>query len=620
MEALYNTDVLLHQQLLSTITHGGGTAMSRLRARNRHTVRIALAMTVAGLVTGSCGGGAPVPVASPPSESAPELSETPSPVAVPEKTAIAEESPTVVPFAGQALASFTDSHFAGSGNCAACHSSLTDSTGQDVSIDAHWRSTMMANSARDPLWQAKVSSEVARNPSLSETIEDKCATCHMPMAHTQAGAEGEKVGIFEPGFLGPDHPSNVSAMDGVSCALCHQIQDNGLGRESSFSGHYTIDIVTKPPDRLAFGPFPRPFQNPMRMSVGFVPVEGAQVHDSGLCATCHTLFTPYVDAAGTVLGTFPEQTPYLEWEQSAYADGAVRHRSCQDCHMPIAAGPAVISNRPGGRLEARSPFAQHHFVGGNVFMLRVFEAFGPTLGLTAGTIDLDGTVARTRHQLAIATAALSLADVQVNHDTLTVALEIASSVGHKLPSGFPSRRVWIHLTILDANGGVVFESGQPQPDGSIAGNDADADSARYEPHYDVISSADQVQIYEAVMQNSDGAVTYTLLRGASYTKDNRLLPLGFDKQTASHDVAVHGAAASDENFVGGSDRITYQVDTPAHTGTLTVTAALLYQTVSYRFFQDLSQDRTAQVERLMGYYDRSFAQPEVIQTTTETVN
>ena len=43
---------------------------------------------------------------------------------------------------------------------------------------------------------------------------------------------------------------------------------------------------------------------------------------------------------------------------------------------------------------------------------------------------------------------------------LTVDVLVESQVGHKLPSGFPSRRVWLHLIVQDANGGVVFELGK----------------------------------------------------------------------------------------------------------------------------------------------------------------
>ena len=561
---------------------------------------------------------------SSPVTAAPTRPATATVAPIPPATDAAPTSPqpapaTAVPFAGGPLLRFASSRFAGSGDCAVCHSLLTDSTGQDVSMDTYWRSTMMANSARDPLWQAKVSSEVARNPGLKAVIEAKCATCHMPMAYTQALTDDEPAAILGDGFRSQDHALHALAMDGVSCTLCHQIQDLNLGQEESFGGHYPIDTQTAAPGRPIFGPFPRPFQQPMRMDVGFTPVEGRQTLDSGLCATCHTLYTPYVDAQGNVLGTFPEQTPYLEWEHSTYGakEGG---RSCQQCHMPAADGAAVISNRPPGRrLPARSPFAQHDFVGGNTFMLGLLKTHGKALALTAGTTELDATLARTVQQLATATAELSVAGAQVEDGRLSVVLVVSNEAGHKFPSGFPSRRAWIHLTVLDARGDLVFSSGAPQDDGRIAGNDADHDGARFEPHYDLISSPEQVQVYEAIMQNSDGEVTYTLLRAATYGKDNRLLPLGFDKGTANEDIAVYGAAAGDESFVGGSDHITYQIDVEGYDGPFTVHAELLYQSVSYRFAQDLCQGDTPEIESFCGYYRAADHTPAQVASVQQTV-
>ena len=82
------------------------------------------------------------------------------------------------------------SDFATSDECAFCHASsasaLIDSRGNDLSIAADWAPTMMGNSFRDPLFRAKFESEVARNPQLGAAIEDKCLTCHAPMARTQA--------------------------------------------------------------------------------------------------------------------------------------------------------------------------------------------------------------------------------------------------------------------------------------------------------------------------------------------------------------------------------------------------------------------------------------------------
>ncbi|MGC8781083.1 MAG: hypothetical protein ACP5UQ_09485, partial [Anaerolineae bacterium] len=82
-------------------------------------------------------------------------------------------------------------------------------------------------------------------------------------------------------------------------------------------------------------------------------------------------------------------------------------------------------------------------------------------------------------------------------------------------------------------------SGKPDPDGTIAGNDADADPLKFEPHYDLITAADQVQIYEPIMGDHEGKVTYTLLRAARYLKDNRLLPAGADKAKLPADIAVY---------------------------------------------------------------------------------
>ncbi|MFH1662798.1 MAG: hypothetical protein ABH934_02645 [Chloroflexota bacterium] len=181
---------------------------------------------------------------------------------------------------GLPLVVFQSDDFSGSGNCAICHTNLTDSAGNDVSIDSHWRSTMMANAARDPLWQAKVASEVARNPALKEVIEDKCASCHMPMAYTQAEEDGLSTLMFDDGFLNQDNILYKVAMDGNSCTLCHQIVDPVLGE-------YHIDTSTDIPDRLIYGPYEDPEQIVMASMSRFKPVYGEQTTQSVLCGTCH---------------------------------------------------------------------------------------------------------------------------------------------------------------------------------------------------------------------------------------------------------------------------------------------------------------------------------------------
>ena len=104
--------------------------------------------------------------------------------------------------------------------------------------------------------------------------------------------------------------------------------------------------------------------------------------------------------------------------------------------------------------------------------------------------------------------------------------------GHKLPTAYPSRRAWLHFSVQDRDGHTVFESGALKPDGSIVGNDNDADASLFEPHYRQITEAGQVQIYESILKDEEGHVTTGLLAATGYLKDNRLIPTGFDKSSA----------------------------------------------------------------------------------------
>jgi hypothetical protein len=605
--------------------------MTTQRLRRSYVLVGLLLITVmpAIAIISSCSGPAPTATPAPPTAVPPTLATAPPPADTavpptePPPTAPPPTAPppTAAPAApvvkGNPLATFNTADFAGSGMCVVCHALLTDTAGNDVSIDKQWRSVMMANAAHDPLFLAKVTSEIVRTPALQAAIEEKCSHCHMPMAFTQAKVDGTVRAIFGDGFANTSNALHQAAYDGVSCTVCHQIEKQDLGTPASFSGGFTIDTSTDPPDRKAYGPFPEPFADTMRRVTGFTPQPGLQTLNAALCATCHTLYTPYLDAAGNIAGEFPEQTAFLEWQHSAYPSVG---QSCEKCHMPEAQGEVVISNAPKPpQIQGRQPFAQHYFVGGNAFVISLFKQNVEKLELTCSTDHLDGTLQRVLNQLQHNTLALSVTEAQTSGGTLTVRLQLDNKAGHKLPTGFPSRRAWIHLVVEDSNGQVIFESGKAQPDGSIVGADSDADAAACEPHYDVIMAPDQVQIYESVMQDQAKKVTYTVLGGHTYVKDNRLLPNGFDKATAGTDFAVQGAAMTDANFLGGGDQVTYQISTQGKSGPYAVTAEVLYESVSYRFAQDLARDDTDLVKEYMAMHDAADLTPVVLASVQQTV-
>jgi hypothetical protein len=186
---------------------------------------------------------------------------------------------------------------------------------------------------------------------------------------------------------------------------------------------------------------------------------------------------------------------------------------------------------------------------------------------------------------------------------LVAEVEVENLAGHKLPTAYPSRRVWIHLAVRDAGGRVVFESGAFSPDGRIAGNDNDADATQFEPHYAEITQAGQVQVYESMVVDPAGRLTTGLLSGARYVKDNRLLPRGMSKAAATGDIAVLGRAAQDADFGDGRDRVTYRVPLNGAQGPLTVTAELWYQPIGFRWAVNLRAYDAPEPKRFIAYWD-----------------
>jgi hypothetical protein len=490
------------------------------------------------------------------------------------------------------------SFFVTSDRCIACHSTLSTAGGEDISIGYDWRSTIMANSGRDPYWHAAVRREVTDHPVAQAAIEDKCSTCHMPMMRFDAAAAGGKGQVFA--SIVPTSPKHREAFDSVSCTVCHQIEAANLGTHASLDGGFEIDKTKALGERTIYGPnmIEASKQSVMRSATQFLPNEGTHIQQSELCATCHTLYTSVLDEAGQTIGELPEQVPYQEWSHSEYRST----RSCQSCHMPVVAEETPISSILG---QARPHFSQHTFRGGNAFILGILNKYRGELGVIALPQELDTAVRETKEYLKTS-AHVAIDSARVTGNVLEIGVGIESQSGHKLPTAYPARRVWLHLTVKDAAGATVFESGAWRPNGSIVGNDNDSDGTKFEPHYMEITSPEQVQIYESIMVDPNGQVTTGLLHGMRYVKDNRLLPRGFDKSTADAEVAVHGGALDDQDFVGGGDHLKYRVDLgrrPA--GALTVEADLVYQSIGFRWAENLKAYDTPETNRFVRYYGES---------------
>ena len=489
--------------------------------------------------------------------------------------------------------------FAHSSECVACHNQLVSPFGEDLSIGASWGSTMMGNSARDPYWQASVRRETIDHPTHADEIQAECARCHMPMTQKAAEAAGHTGGVF--GYLKDgDKPEADKRMasDGISCSVCHQIAKDRLGTPESDNANF---VVAAPVNgiRQVQGPYAIDAgrQRIMRSVTGYEPVEAPHIKQSELCASCHTLITKAFGPNGEVTGRLPEQMNYQEWQHSAFN---TEEKSCQSCHMPRVAGPVRIASVLG---EYRDGLSRHLFIGGNLFMLRLFNKYRDALGVEALPSELEATAQATIRQLQQDTATVSVSGAALSGSTVDFDVDVKNLTGHKFPTGYPSRRTWLHVTVRDRAGRFVFESGALTPDGAIAGNDSDVDAARFEPHYEQITNPSQVQIYEPILGDPAHRPTTGLVTATQYLKDNRLLPRGFDKATAHPDVGVYGAAARDADFTGDGDRVRYRVDVGASSsGPYAIDVELRYQSIGYRWAHSLERYDAPEPKRFGGYY------------------
>jgi len=483
-------------------------------------------------------------------------------------------------------------------DCGMCHNRIPEaggdwSPGKSVGPYPNWQGSMMAHSSQDPYWKAKVKFEVEQAPARQQEIEDTCTRCHAPMQQYPLRGAGKKMRVADMNDLGKD---------GVSCTVCHQILAKGLGTESSFTGNFQIGA-----GNLLFGPHKDPFTMPMLHHTGFEPREAKHILDSALCGSCHTVITQPPGSTPEKPIRFVEQAPFLEWIASSYPRTG---KTCQSCHMPqlqdAEARPAAqyIAHMPPGRpfppTRARMPFGVHEFIGGNAIIPEMMARDNPQQA------DLLRTTAKRATAQLERALKLGVSTRQEN-DFLFVDVEITNLTGHKLPAGFPSRRLWIRLELTGPQGARLFESGGWDPaSGELRAGETP------QPHYRLIEKSSQVQIFETIALDMRGKITHSLLNSASHGKDNRILPLGFDAQRLpaagllTAGIEPVGVEIGD-TFRTGSSRTVYRIPLPALTKGCRIQVEALYQTIkptdrpaSFSLPQDLARPVVvARIERVL---------------------
>ena len=464
-----------------------------------------------------------------------------------------------------------------------------------------WRYSMMALSGRDPIFYAQLETERALHPELAKEIDNKCLSCHAVMGQRQWIEDKGPDALFTHDMvnLTPENNPALSkygalARDGVSCTVCHQIQPEGLGTPSTYTGEFKLPKT----HHEIFGPYKDKdiTTYPMEMALGLTPKYAAHLSQSKLCSSCHTVFTPVLDvgkkytakefgdkahSVGGAGDAFHEQATYLEWKNSTYSDEAgqnSRKKSCQDCHMPKTyfdksygsvplqfrtaniedkAFPYVENRAPDAKItlkvrgkDAENPYSRHSLNGINVFGTAMFDQFPWLLGIqrrdalfpadeaeSGMKVALDAGIAFAQRE----TAQIEVSNLTKTENGLEVEVTIDNLTGHRFPTGVAFRRAFVELRVK-AGEKTIWVSGATDENGVIGviGKTANPkftplpteffEKNQYQPHHRVITREDQVQIYEQLVADSNGEITTSFLSYKKELKNNRLMPHGWSEK------------------------------------------------------------------------------------------
>lgn len=393
---------------------------------------------------------------------------------------------------------FADGKFPSATACKTCHPTQF----REWSVSPH------AYAQLSPVFNAM---QAAIGKRTSGTNGDFCIRCH-----TQPG-----MNLGEPTFMANADRHPV-AREGVTCVVCHRVPYN-YGKVSARFALAEGPLVQPVDGPTGNKELKRVLSLPETYSVTTDPNQpGRKIHGDiktffelrtpGFCGSCHEvtlgngsrleeLFTSFKNSPAARMGT-----------------------TCQDCHMGLepgrpsgyAEGPAAIIDgvptRPRRHANHMFPGPDHSIVHPGFFphnpkaaeLASITDWLSFDYRAGWGTDEFEKSVSSStrfpsrwsdaqdrrdaravlveqfallaelnQKRLALLREGYRLGDLDVRQASgkkgLTFAVQVSNGMlGHNVPAGFDAERlVFLRVTVTDADGKVVFRSGDLDPDGDL---------------------------------------------------------------------------------------------------------------------------------------------------------
>ena len=478
--------------------------------------------------------------------------------------------------------------------CKTCHSN-TDNGESDPYRS--WRSGMMSQSSRDPVYRAALA---IANQDL-EGSGEFCIRCHSP----SGWLEGRSKTPDASGLTEDDIRS------GVSCDACHRLVDPASEEAKTMVKDvppgYSSAMMVVDPNKVARGPYKDSPEVKSHKAVF------SEFHGSGsLCGTCHDVSNPL---ASKDVKTQPPheygiiERTYSEWLLSDYSKGEGK-RTCQSCHYPAVEGGGKAARLP--ESPHRDHFVQHGPVGGSTW---VQDAV-----IDLWRLDEEEKSALKWGQKKAIEFLQTAAKIEIKLEAGGGArVRVTNLAGHKLPTGYiEGRRAWMNVRFLGSDGKVIRELGR-------------FDKVKSEIFGEAVEVPDLIDpesthVYECLPGLSeDQAAKYGKKPGKSFhfvlndiiTKDSRIPPKGFSNAAFKE----RGAQPVGVEYADGQHWDEMVLDLPD--GCTKVEARLLYQSVTWEYVKFLAENNTTDDwgKRLYEVWSRTGqCAPSVLAGAVGTVN
>ena len=298
--------------------------------------------------------------------------------------------------------------------CGSCHQEQYE----------QWEGSMHAYSTRDPVFMAMMRKSTADTQG---KIDQFCVNCHAPNASKEGltpVVQGED-GVF---FMDVDQ-NDFRFSRGVQCTTCHRIKSVEATQNAEFTlSPFALQGPTGSPEANQY--------HPMEKST-FI---GDNNQVSFMCGSCHDVQNPK-DAR--------LEATFSEWYANSFNNPSdpSQHRSCVDCHMPTYEGK--------NSLGQDATLHRHTFVGVDQALVEDFPGKEEQAALVEALLQDCAELKIQRTENVGSDAAFRVSVKNINN-------------GHNLPSGSTAdRQVWVHLTITDSDGTLIYESGMLDANGDL---------------------------------------------------------------------------------------------------------------------------------------------------------